>query len=114
VKTVQAAFLVALILAIGLAVRPTGAAGVSTGACVDLTIGPPQEVVSDARRDALGLAGWPDGTLHAATRRRHVRLLRDGRVRRIRAVSRFGRAFPRARDGTKTPGSGLSPAPGRT
>jgi hypothetical protein len=63
VKTVQAAFLAALILAIGLAVRPTGAAAVSTGACVDLTVGPPQEAVSDARRDALGLAGWPDGTL---------------------------------------------------
>jgi hypothetical protein len=63
VRTVQAAFLAALILALGLAVRPTGAAAVSTGACAALTVGPPQEVVSDARRDALGLAGWPDGTL---------------------------------------------------
>lgn len=41
--------------------RPAGVEATSTGACVDLSVGPPEEIVSDAQRDASGLGGWPDG-----------------------------------------------------
>jgi hypothetical protein len=52
-----------VIAAGGLVLAPGGAHAVSTGACRDLVVGPPEVIVSDARRDALGLTGWPDGTL---------------------------------------------------
>jgi hypothetical protein len=57
------ALVAAVTLAIVLLGAPSGAAAVSTGACTNLAVGPPEEVVSDAERDADDLQGWPDGPL---------------------------------------------------
>jgi hypothetical protein len=54
--------------ALGATLLPGNAAAVSAGACHDLQVGFAQVAVSDARRDALGLDGWPDSAFGAVRR----------------------------------------------